>query len=52
MTTSPVVDQREHMKRRNTAITVAFATVVCIVAVVMAVNSLSSIGEGSEDPLR
>lgn len=50
MTTKAVVDDRQHMKRRNTTITVTFAAVVCIVAVVLAVNSLSRIGEGSEDP--
>ena len=50
MTTHPAFDEREHLKRRNTTIAVVFAAVLCIVAVVMAVNSLSSIGEGSEDP--
>ncbi len=50
MTTTPLIDEREHMKKRNTMIAMAFAAVVCIVAVVLAANSLSSIGEGSETP--
>lgn len=50
MTAHPLVDERERLKRRNTTISIVFAAVVCIVAVVMAVNSLATVGEGSEDP--
>ncbi len=49
MTLPPQVDDREKLRRRNTAIAMGFGVVLCIVAVVMAVNSLTSIGEAGDD---
>lgn len=50
MTAPPPLDDRDRLKRRNTAVAMGFGVVLCIVAIVMAVNSISTIGEGSEDP--
>lgn len=47
---NPLVLERSRLKRRNTAITVLLAAALCVVAVVVAVNSLRSVGEASVDP--